>query len=415
MSRSLKDSNEYYYLEGDERIGPFSRERLTALLKNGILPPHTKVVVNNSVEQMILANIVELPPGEKDVASDKTQTTDTDSFYSSFLSVLDRITGLPRLHSLPSKLVVDEVLKKHSHQEAENIFNAQNSEGGIPWLFSRILLLGLLAGFLLLWGMEQFGNPRLLPGYLFFWCTVIPVATFVFLLELCGLKSTGLFGLMKAFFLGGVLSLIISLVLFTQVSEGFYMTFGATIAGPVEEVGKLVAVVIVAREWTRAKRARDGILIGAAVGTGFATFETAGYIFEAFLVELGALVQSGYYDGSHLGLTLLMRAVFAPFCHIIWTGIAAGALWMVMGGEKFKFAHLQDSRFLRLFAISVVLHAFWNANFGLPFLSGDWGYFAKFLLIGFVGWYALLQLYTFSDKSPMDASSGDERPEDPQP
>lgn len=34
----------------------------------------------------------------------------------------------------------------------------------------------------------------------------------------------------------------------------------------------------------------------------------------------------------------------------------------------------------------------WNASFTIPFLAGLLGFLAKFLLIGVVGWYLMLQL-----------------------
>ncbi len=71
--------------------------------------------------------------------------------------------------------------------------------------------------------------------------------------------------------------------------------------------------------------------------------------------------------------------------HIIWSAIAACALWRVLGKDDFNLSAFFDWRFLRLFLCPVILHCFWNANFELP-------YYGKEIIIGLVGWIVVLTL-----------------------
>ena len=88
----------------------------------------------------------------------------------------------------------------------------------------------------------------------------------------------------------------------------------------IEEGGKALILVAVAT-LVKVRVPRDGMVLGATVGAGFAAFESAGY-------ALGALIQ---YSDDHPLLNVLqteaLRAVLAPFGHITWTAILGGAIF----------------------------------------------------------------------------------------
>ena len=65
---------------------------------------------------------------------------------------------------------------------------------------------------------------------------------------------------------------------------------------------------------------RDGIVLGAAVGFGFAAFETAGYAFNAAL-SLGGLSLTNLVE------TELLRGILTPVGHGLWTAILGGVLF----------------------------------------------------------------------------------------
>ena len=90
-----------------------------------------------------------------------------------------------------------------------------------------------------------------------------------------------------------------------------------------EEAVKLGALVFIAHRlpW---RHARDGFVLGAAVGLGFAAFETAGYAVNALLTVRGLSVTA-------LVETEPLRSVLAPFGHGLWTAILGGVLF---GGAR---------------------------------------------------------------------------------
>jgi RsiW-degrading membrane proteinase PrsW (M82 family) len=142
---------------------------------------------------------------------------------------------------------------------------------------------------------------------------------------------------------------------------------GTAVAGLVEEPAKLLTLGILINN-PRYRFTLNGLLLGAAVGAGFAAFESAGYAFRA-----------GLEDGSlAMRDVILSRGLLAPFTHIVWTAMAAGALWRVKRGARFSWGMLQDSRFRRVFAVAVVLHMAWDSDF----IQGD----LLYLLVGLAGW-----------------------------
>ncbi|MCW2672630.1 MAG: hypothetical protein JWP14_1219 [Frankiales bacterium] len=87
--------------------------------------------------------------------------------------------------------------------------------------------------------------------------------------------------------------------------------------GLIEEGAKLAAVLWCARALA-ARSMRDGLVLGAAVGFGFAAFESAGYAFNALFTPHGLSFAS-------LVDIEVVRALFAPFGHGVWTAVAAAA------------------------------------------------------------------------------------------
>jgi hypothetical protein len=84
--------------------------------------------------------------------------------------------------------------------------------------------------------------------------------------------------------------------------------------------------------------------------------------------------------------------------------MCGGALWKVKGESLFRFRMLVNPGFLRVLAISSVLHMIWNAPIDIPFLG-------KYVLVGLVGWTVVLALVNEgleeirAEKSPMESST----------
>jgi RsiW-degrading membrane proteinase PrsW (M82 family) len=394
----------YYYSDGERALGPNTLVELATAAGTGHISSGVLVAALGDSDWRPLSSLVAREAancgGVRSVDSrvNSEGNSPMRNDRGSLFSFIDSLTGLPRTKNLAWSAILLAIFRVHSDDDAAQAFPPQSDSVGTPWVFSRLLLGGLLAGALFYWALLQFNNTKLIPGLLFFSCVTIPFATVTFLIEMCGSSRVSGYHVAKALTVGGVISIVISLFLgeLPIVAE---FSFTPMVAGPVEETGKLLAVIAISRAWAHASRVRDGIVIGASVGAGFAVLETAGYIFESFVGMMDVWYESGQFDTTALTFTIVIRALFSPFCHVIWTAITAGCLWHVAQGRKLSFDCISDSRFIRIFGLVVCLHMLWNSPVDIPLLEGLTVYFGKFILLGFVGWYVLLQLLQADSES----------------
>ena len=259
------------------------------------------------------------------------------------------------------------------------------------------MLLASIALYCLFWiGWRQFENPNLIPGWIMIGSFAVPISTLVLFLELNVRRNVSLYMVARLAVLGGVLSLLMSLVLFRLFDTG---ALGASVAGPIEESGKVLAMLAVARA-AKYRYKLNGLLIGAAVGVGFSAFESAGYALRCLInatmdSSLRVLGQAETFDsllafGIHQGAgsmedVLVVRGLLSPFAHIVWSAIAGCAMWRTIRGQAFRWRMLVDVDFIRLLLIPVILHMVWNSPLELPF-------FGKYLLVGAAGWFVCISL-----------------------
>ncbi len=124
----------------------------------------------------------------------------------------------------------------------------------------------------------------------------------------------------------------------------------AMLVGLIEEGCKIAAVMFLARRMRHTAQ-MDGLLLGVAVGMGFAALESTGYAFTALLASHGSV-------GASI-VTTVLRGLFAPFGHGIWTGILGAVLFRESGPRHFR---ITDLVMLTYLFVSVV-HGLWD---GLP-------------------------------------------------
>jgi protease PrsW len=123
--------------------------------------------------------------------------------------------------------------------------------------------------------------------------------------------------------------------------------------GVIEEAGKGLVLLAVAYS-VRLREPRDGMVLGATVGAGFACFESAGYALQTMLDHLDE------YTIVNILETEASRAVLAPFGHITWTALLGGALFASSRGGRF---HL-TLRLVATFVGVMALHALWDSTYG---------------------------------------------------
>lgn len=301
-------------------------------------------------------------------------------------SISDIITarlGLDKIDDFSFKAFFSNVFGKHDPNEIENIFSVgtlfttPRLEPGMgkfpsPWIFLRVLMASLIVYGMFYFAWTVFENRLLLPGLIFSGAFAVPFATLILFFELNTPRNVSITRTAMFIFLGGTISLLISLFLFDLTSLD--SVFGASSAGFIEESGKLAAVILSLSYVDRARYPfrLNALLFGASVGAGFAIFETAGYI-------LAAMSRPGGIEAVSNMITL--RGLLSPFCHIAWTAIASAAYWSAQRKHKDIIPTLTSPEFLKIFLVPVVLHFVWNMSIG-----GIWMYFA----LGFVAWVVII-------------------------
>jgi RsiW-degrading membrane proteinase PrsW (M82 family) len=156
-----------------------------------------------------------------------------------------------------------------------------------------------------------------------------------------------------AFVYGGVLG-----TLGASVLEAAFLRQPVGLAylgvGLIEEAVKLAALWLLARRLPRYTM-RDGIVLGAAVGFGFAAFESAGYAFNALFTAGGPSL-------LNLVETEVLRGILAPVGHGLWTAILGGTLFAVAA----RRGRLRLSgAVLGWYVLVALLHGLWDASRGI--------------------------------------------------
>jgi RsiW-degrading membrane proteinase PrsW (M82 family) len=207
-------------------------------------------------------------------------------------------------------------------------------------------------------------NTILVPNLILLGTFLVPVCTLLFVLGRPRATGLSVQGIVLGFLAGGTAGVVL-----TGTIEVYLLpdaVFTSTWIGLIEEGAKALLVVAVAG-LVATRLPRDGMVLGAAVGAGFAAFESAGY-------ALGELVaESSRHPIVRILETELFRAVLAPFGHITWTAIMGGALFASAARTgRFRV----DRHVAATFVGVVALHALWDAAYGVAIrislgLGGD--------------------------------------------
>lgn len=222
------------------------------------------------------------------------------------------------------------------------------------WL--RVLLIGLLLFFMTTVIMFITRNPNLYPTVILIGNFLVPVVFVTFLYGHQHLSSLTPASIAQSFVIGGLLgvlgaSVLEPLLIATPTNPDQGLSMGSALAiGLIEEGCKILAVIWLARR-NRHTGAIDGLLLGAAVGMGFAALESTGYAFTAFLVSRGAI-------GASIAATV-MRGLLAPFGHGVWTAILGAVLFRASAPYDFRFSGPVVVAYLFV----ALLHGLWD---GLP-------------------------------------------------
>jgi len=190
-------------------------------------------------------------------------------------------------------------------------------------------------------------NPNLIPTLVLLGSFLVPVTfvTWAFERRDTGELSAGL--VFSTFVTGGVLGVLGASVLESYLLHPSpYLFVGV---GLIEEAVKLAALALLTRHLVH-KTVRDGMVLGASVGFGFAAFESAGYAFTALFTERGLSLMQ-------LVQTEVLRGLLTPFGHGLWTAILGGVLFASSTRDHFTVT----GRLVLAYLGVSVLHALWDS------------------------------------------------------
>lgn len=260
------------------------------------------------------------------------------------------------------RILFSDIFKSHTREEAEEIFicgtkkttpppSSVLSEMPKPWFYSRVFAVFCIASILLWICCTSFNNANALPGLIMLGSLAVPLSVMVMFLELNVWKDYSLYNVIIVFLIGGCASLVTTLLIIEIFPTGEMNYFGAFLTGLFEETGKAIIVYLYLKEMKRPTILR-AMLIGACVGAGFSAFESAGYSFNCFLA-------GGF---SYMMNNIFLRGFLAPGGHVVWAAISGAAMVIASkaASKPIDSSTLTDTRFLRLFAIPVVLHTVWD-------------------------------------------------------
>jgi RsiW-degrading membrane proteinase PrsW (M82 family) len=219
------------------------------------------------------------------------------------------------------------------------------------WL--RFFVVGLLLWVASVVVTFATSNVNLVPTVILLGSFLVPVTFVVYAFQRHADQVVTAQHIFAAFVYGGVLGVLGASILETaflrQPSAPTYLGVGL-----IEEAVKLAALWLLARRLPRYTM-RDGIVLGATVGFGFAALESAGYAFNALFTMEGLSLQN-------LVETEVLRGLLTPVGHGLWTAILGGVLFRTAartGRPRLTGA------LVGWYLLVAGLHALWDASRGI--------------------------------------------------
>ena len=437
----------YYVLVDGIQQGPYIEAALHAQVAAGLLPADVMVWAEG-MQEWKAHNLV-FPQKEETSESAMQKTRPSESARKAAMkavtkvnSLVGDISGLETLEGFSWKKFFSAVFRKHSDEEVHEMFNCGSKHNTpsldqispawpTPWLFTRMLVYGIVLAWLFWWGVEKMGNILLFPGFILFSAMAVPFAVSVLFFELNIRRDISLYNFQRCLIGGGTAAIAYTLIMHAFFEENGINLGGAWWAGPIEEAAKLYAALLVIK-FFKIKNIRilTGVLIGCAVGAGFAIFETAGYIFNDSVPNIFLLGADNVFANAPEELqntiveyckrslgedwspasfqcTAILRGLLAPLCHVVWTAVVVGAFFRASNmreeesAQKLEWKNIDwmtvaDARFLKVALFPVVLHMIWNSQEVVGMIFDESTPFLYLLIIwpllGLIAWILALRM-----------------------
>ena len=393
-------ADRWFYAVGEERRGPVEKDEVLKMIADGRLRRTTLVWTRSLTDWAPAGELAELkeadwpaPRGEDTVPTVPKKKKAAEAPSPSAGQILHGIgkkisdfADLPTISRMPVRqILIGGLSRATKAEDMEETFavgtpsttpplSAVEDGWPTPRVFWRVLFGAIGTYVLLRIGITEFKNPNFFPGLVVIGSFVVPLAVVILFFELNTPRNVSVYQVGKLLLLGGALSLILTSVLSKVLpGSGAGDLLPAMLTGVLEETGKALALLIVVGNM-RYRWQLNGLLLGAAVGAGFAGFESAGYAFN-----LASSVDEA--------LSMIhLRGILAPGGHVIWTAMIGSAIWKVKGDKPFQFGMLFAPVVIRRWAIAVVLHGLWDTAIRPPWI--------KWVVLSVAGWYIVLGIVT---------------------
>ena len=355
------------------------------------------------------------PIGEAGTPDPVSNTKKIERGMDAVTSKINSLAGGEGAVDLHIKDLFSDTLRHHTQEETEELFicGTKKTTPAIseivtdwpkPWLYSRVGLVLFISFALMVFVWKQFGNPNVLPDILFIGSLAMPITVLILFFEMNVPRNISFIQIIKVFVIGGAMSLVVTLFLFAYIpGSGTGELLPSMLTGLIEEIGKAVIVAYFMSKIKGRKWLLNGIVIGGAVGAGFAVFESAGYALRNGITngfeEYEYCMQNGiseyaisyFYNGFYSQMidNVKWRAFLSPGGHVAWAAVSGFAIIYALDGKDFNWYVLTKPKFLKIFAIPVILHGLWDSNipYYLPsILSASLGLIILIVLI----WIVLL-------------------------
>ena len=296
-------------------------------------------------------------------------------------SIADKInafTGGDGQVELKMRDLFSQAFKSHTRSEAESIFACGSAtttplpediskEWPKPWYFVRVFGVLALTTVALYLMYVNFNNFNMFPGLIFVSSLAGAIPVLFFYFECNSPRNIDIMSVIEIFFLGGVLSLLLTLIIGVIFPGGTGELIPSMTTGLVEEVGKVLATAYFIQKFKDKRYILNGLLIGGAVGAGFAVFETAGYVFQSALIPFN-------YEGVTTLLfnpnptsplsTAILRGFLAFGGHVAWAAVTGAGLMIVLKNQKvFSWSAIWSGESLRFLILVIILHGLWDMDF----------------------------------------------------
>lgn len=411
MSTEIKErrrtmADVWFYAINGVRSDAVDFPAIQALAAQGALPP-TALVWKEGMPQWVTAGSVQglsfrtqpMNPPAPGTAVPPPQPPQKGVFGQLGQKLSDA-AGLPTIGDVPVKEILTDGLTagKNKDQDIEETFavgTASNTPALAdiqtgwprPTICWRVLFFSLAAYFVMRLGITEYHNSNCIPGMMMLGAFAVPLAVTIFFFELNTPRNVSIYQIGKLLIMGGGMGILATLFIGRIIpGSGVGSIVPAMLTGLIEESGKAVALWLIARE-ARYRWQLNGMVFGAAVGAGFAGFETAGYAFNAMVGNESVLAAFQ---------SLSARGFLAPGGHVIWTAMIGSAIWKAKGAKPFEFSMLAAPVVIRRFAVAVILHGLWDTAI---FLKFD----AQYIVLTLAGWYLIFAILKDGYKEIVEA------------